>query len=90
MKIITFHENIIRHLFVFFILFSFLSQIVVTAQEIEDLRLPSQPIKTFEMGKKYIAGGLKVVVLRGTWQEMGRQYGALLQDELKKQSPLRS
>jgi len=36
----------------------------------------------FYQGKLYKAGKINVVVLEGTYEEMGRQYGALLKDEL--------
>ena len=37
---------------------------------------------TFEQGSKAVRGGISVVSLRGTWYEMGRQYGALMRNEL--------
>ena len=37
---------------------------------------------TFEQGRKAERGSIKVVDLSGTWFEMGRQYGALMQKEL--------
>lgn len=40
------------------------------------------PRLTFEMGTKASMNGISVVDLHGTWHEMGRQYGALLKDEL--------
>ena len=41
-----------------------------------------RPDQTFEMGTKASMNGVSVVDLHGTWYEMGRQYGALLKDEL--------
>ncbi|MBO4631844.1 MAG: hypothetical protein J5858_07980 [Lentisphaeria bacterium] len=38
----------------------------------------------FESGRKFFCGGLPVVELRGSWFQMGRQYGALLREELRK------
>ena len=38
--------------------------------------------KTFENGCKASVNGVCVVSLYGTWYEMGRQYGALMKDEL--------
>ena len=38
--------------------------------------------ETFEQGSKVTRGSIKVVDLRGTWREMGRQYGALMKSEL--------
>ena len=40
------------------------------------------PAWSFEAGTKTSMNGIKVVDLHGTWHEMGRQYGALLKDEL--------
>ncbi|MER1994363.1 MAG: C45 family peptidase, partial [Eubacteriales bacterium] len=40
------------------------------------------PTQSFEMGTKASMNGINVVDLHGTWHEMGRQYGALLKDEL--------
>ena len=40
------------------------------------------PARSFEMGTKASMNGISVVDLHGTWHEMGRQYGALLKDEL--------
>ena len=46
----------------------------------------SDALETFEMGSKAVRGNIKVVDLRGTWREMGRQYGALMKTELKEVS----
>ena len=40
------------------------------------------PCLSFEMGTKAGMNGISVVDLHGTWYEMGRQYGALMKDEL--------
>ena len=40
------------------------------------------PDLSFELGTKSSMNGTSVVDLHGTWYEMGRQYGALLKDEL--------
>ncbi len=37
----------------------------------------------FEQGRKIARGDIKVVDLRGTWREMGRQYGQLMKEELE-------
>ena len=37
----------------------------------------------FENGKKIEIGDIKVVNLKGTWREMGRQYGHLMKKELE-------
>ncbi len=37
----------------------------------------------FEDGKKVTVGDIKVVNLKGTWREMGRQYGHLMKKELE-------
>ncbi|MBR3015576.1 MAG: hypothetical protein IKH57_00585 [Clostridia bacterium] len=39
-------------------------------------------VETFEQGSKATRGSIEVVDLRGTWREMGRQYGALMKSEL--------
>ena len=38
----------------------------------------------FENGRKFFSGGIPAVELRGSWFQMGRQYGALLRDELQR------
>ena len=38
--------------------------------------------QAFEQGSKTSMNGVHVVSLRGSWYEMGRQYGALMRDEL--------
>lgn len=40
------------------------------------------PDRIFEQGAKKSMNGVHVVSLRGSWHEMGRQYGALMKDEL--------
>lgn len=39
-------------------------------------------IKTFEGGKLYKQNGINLIVLSGTFRQMGRQYGALLGDQI--------
>jgi len=43
------------------------------------------PIATFDEGRSYrtMVGSYSVLSLKGSWREMGRQYGALLSRELK-------
>ena len=43
------------------------------------------PIATFDEGRSYrtVVGSYSVLSLKGSWREMGRQYGALLSKELK-------
>ena len=41
-----------------------------------------KPVKESGAGKLYNAGGIKIVVLSGTFNEMGKQYGALLGDKI--------
>ena len=36
----------------------------------------------FENGRKFCCGGIPVAELRGSWFQMGRQYGALMREEL--------
>ena len=38
----------------------------------------------FESGRKFFRGDIPVAELRGSWYQMGRQYGALLREELRK------
>jgi len=45
----------------------------------EDIKFVSE----FEGGKLYKAGKLNVVVMKGNFYQMGRQYGALLKNEIK-------
>ena len=40
-------------------------------------------METFEKGSKIKNGKLSIIDLRGTWREMGRQYGALMSAELR-------
>ena len=42
-----------------------------------------QPVSAFENGQRYKAGPYDVVVLSGSYREMGRQYGNLMKDELR-------
>ena len=42
----------------------------------------SQPVATFEGGSLYKSGKLNVLDLRGTYRQMGRQYGYLIKDQL--------
>ncbi len=39
-------------------------------------------VSSFEGGERYLAGNYTVIVLEGSYREMGRQYGALMKDEL--------
>ena len=54
----------------------------------EGVMLPEQvlaagnPDQVFEQGAKVSMNGLSVVSLHGSWYKMGRQYGALMRDEL--------
>jgi len=41
-----------------------------------------QFVSSFENGDRYLAGNYTVIVLEGTYREMGRQYGGLMKDEL--------
>ena len=48
----------------------------------EGIPSAESPARSFEAGTKASMNGVSVVDLHGTWHEMGRQYGALLKDEL--------
>lgn len=41
-------------------------------------------MNSFEKGKKVRKDNIKIIDLTGTWREMGRQYGALMSEELSK------
>jgi hypothetical protein len=41
-----------------------------------------QFVSSYENGDRYLAGNYTVIVLNGTYREMGRQYGSLMKDEL--------
>ena len=49
--------------------------------EISSQRLTQET--TFENGTRFQAGSYPVVVLSGSYREMGRQYGALMKNELQ-------
>jgi hypothetical protein len=40
------------------------------------------PVASFEGGQRYLAGDYPVIVLSGSYRQMGRQYGGLMKDEL--------
>ncbi len=42
-----------------------------------------KPIASFEGGQRYKAGPYNVIVLSGSYREIGRQYGNLMRDELR-------
>ena len=48
----------------------------------EQVLAAGNPDQVFEQGDKTSMNGLSVVNLHGSWYEMGRQYGALMRDEL--------
>ncbi len=52
---------------------------LVPAARASDMKFISE----FEGGKLYKSGKLNVVVMKGNFYQMGRQYGALLKDEFK-------
>ena len=43
------------------------------------------PVASFEGGKRYQAGEYPVIVLTGSYRQMGRQYGALMKTELNEE-----
>ncbi|MFH1683523.1 MAG: C45 family peptidase [Candidatus Margulisiibacteriota bacterium] len=47
------------------------------------LRAGERPKATFEGGAKYVYDYVPVVVLKGSWKEMGRQYGHLLSPNIR-------
>ncbi|HPL72329.1 MAG TPA: hypothetical protein PLM50_09890, partial [Rectinema sp.] len=80
-------KSIIAIMILFVTLSSLPSQDIFTqsagpgAQEIPGLI----PIATFDEGRSYrtVVGSYPILSLKGSWREMGRQYGALLSKELK-------
>ena len=48
----------------------------------EQILVAGEPDQTFEQGARTSMNGIHVVSLHGTWHEMGRQYGALMRNEL--------
>ena len=52
---------------------------LVPAARASDMKFVSE----FEGGKLYRAGKINVVVMKGNFYQMGRQYGALLKNEFK-------
>ena len=53
--------------------------ILVTTVQAEEMKFVSE----FEGGKLYKAGKINVVVMKGNFYQMGRQYGALLKNEFE-------
>ncbi len=53
-----------------------------TAANISHILDARNPAATFEGGKLYMAGNLKVVELHGSYRAMGRRYGALMKKDL--------
>ena len=60
------------------VLFSSFSVVWATETSTNPLKL----VKGYEQGKLYTLGQANVVVLSGTFRDMGRQYGALLGDQI--------
>ena len=67
--------------YLFFVIVYFLSGFL-EEQRIMDTTLRHD--RYFESGRKFYQGSVPVVVLHGSWFQMGRQYGALMRDELEK------
>jgi len=44
-----------------------------------------KPVATFEGGQRFAAGDYPVIVLSGTYRQMGRQYGGLMKTELNEE-----
>jgi hypothetical protein len=72
MKIISFRSLI----FIFALLFSITN---VCAGE----QISTKPVAEFEGGQLYKNGPVDIVVLEGTYRQMGRQYGTLLSGKIK-------
>jgi hypothetical protein len=58
----------------------------ITLPQVVSFPAPPQtgtvPVATFESGQRYQAGDYPVVVLTGSFKQMGRQYGSLMKTEL--------
>ena len=57
--------------------------VFLTAENAETVGTGLKQVATSGNGTRYEAGSYHVVVLSGTYREMGRQYGALMKDELR-------
>jgi hypothetical protein len=44
-----------------------------------------KPVATFEGGQRFVAGDYPVIVLSGSYRQMGRQYGGLMKTELNEE-----
>ena len=44
-----------------------------------------KPVATFEGGQRFAAGDYPVIVLTGSYRQMGRQYGSLMKNELNEE-----
>ena len=44
-----------------------------------------KPVATFEGGQRFAAGDYPVIVLYGSYRQMGRQYGGLMKTELNEE-----
>ncbi|MDO9324446.1 MAG: C45 family peptidase, partial [Methanoregula sp.] len=44
-----------------------------------------KPVATFEGGQRFAAGDYPVIVLSGSYRQMGRQYGSLMKNELNEE-----
>jgi hypothetical protein len=58
------------------------SDTVKTSANISHVLDTRNPVATFEGGKLYMAGNLKVLELHGSYRSMGRQYGVLMKKDL--------
>lgn len=55
----------------------------ITKDIAEALCKADKPVAAFEEGLLYAEGKIKVAELHGSWHDMGRQYGALLGEDLR-------
>ncbi len=72
-------------LLLLFCLLTMPGSVLATSQEPSPDKTPSSDlplVATFENGQRYQAGIYPVIVLSGSYREMGRQYGGLMKDEL--------
>ncbi|MDO9539223.1 MAG: C45 family peptidase [Methanocalculus sp.] len=59
--------------------------VILTPGDADSADAGLKQVAVFGNGTRYEAGSYHVVVLSGTYREMGRQFGALMKDELKEE-----
>jgi len=67
----------------FIVLWAFLLIFSLSCTLFAEANTELKYIAEFQGGKLFRAGDVRVVVLKGNYRQMGRQYGALLKDDLQ-------